>query len=79
MSPPGFYGRLARLAMRHRAITVLLVAVVSLIAGVSASRLKVDSDILSIILHDRCARPASQLHRDIQFTLQILSTQTDIS
>ncbi len=47
--PTTFYGRLARYAMSHRALVVGLVALVTVIAGVFAARLRIDSDILSLM------------------------------
>lgn len=60
MSPPGFYGRLARSAMRHRALTMALVAIVTVVAGVFASRLRVDSDILALMPQDEPTTQALQ-------------------
>lgn len=60
MSPPGFYGRLARLVMQHRALTVLIVAVVSVVAAICATRLRVDSDILSLMPQEEATTRALQ-------------------
>ncbi|MEN9787745.1 MAG: hypothetical protein RLZZ299_3009 [Pseudomonadota bacterium] len=54
---PGFYGSLARLAIRRRHWVVGIVALVTLVAGLLAARLKVDSDILSLMPADD---PAAQ-------------------
>jgi hypothetical protein len=59
--PPGFYGRLARFAIRRRGWVVGFVALVTVVAGVFAARLRVDSDILSLMPKDLPAVAA--LHR----------------
>ena len=48
----GFYGRLAAWVMTHRRLTFLLLAVASLVSGVLAARLRVDSDILALMPDD---------------------------
>ncbi len=54
---PGFYGSLARRAIRGRRWVVGIVALLTLLAGVLAARLRVDSDILSLMPADD---PAAQ-------------------
>lgn len=47
--PVTFYGRLARFAMSNRALVVGLMTLLTVIAGVFAARLRIDSDILSLM------------------------------
>lgn len=60
-SSPGFYGRLARYAIRRRAVVLGIVALVTAVAGIFAARLRVDSDILTLMPKDLPAVQA--LHR----------------
>ena len=48
-SSPGFYGRLARWVLGHRAQTVWGVVLLTVVAGLFATRLRVDSDILALM------------------------------
>jgi predicted RND superfamily exporter protein len=50
--PPGFYGRLARWVLGHRVATLALLAIVTLLAATFAVRLRVDSDILTLMPED---------------------------
>ena len=62
---PGYYGRLARWVMHHRAVTTLLVALITIVAAMGASRLRIDSDILSLMPQDeRSTQALQQLDKD---------------
>ena len=50
--PPGLYGRLARAVLRRRTPTLAVLALASLFAAFFAVRLRVDSDILSLMPQD---------------------------
>ncbi len=50
--PPGPYGRLAQWVIHHRGATLVMVAIVTLVAAFFAVKLRVDSDILALMPED---------------------------
>ncbi|MSP54356.1 MAG: hypothetical protein EXR69_01930 [Myxococcales bacterium] len=50
--PSGFYGRLARWVMHHRAITVSIAAALTVLAALGCTQLRLDSDILALMPQD---------------------------
>lgn len=59
---PGFYGRLARAVMRNRALTTLVVTLITAVAAFFMLRLRVDSDILALMPQDE---PSTQALRKL--------------
>lgn len=49
---PGFYGRLARYVIHHQPLTLGLLALATLIAGLFMTNLRIDSDILALMPPD---------------------------
>ena len=60
MSHPGFYGRLARFAIRNRAAMTVFVLLLTILGGILASRLRVDSDILALMPQEEPSTRAFQ-------------------
>ena len=52
---PGFYGRLARWVMSNRLPTVVIAALITLVAGIFCTRLHIDSDILALMPQDEAS------------------------
>lgn len=77
MSPPGFYGRVARFAMHQRALALLIVAIVSAIAVLFAARLKVDSDILALMPQDEPSTQALQRLDEEEGGINFLTVAVD--
>lgn len=75
--PPGIYGRLARWVMHHRAITLGLVALLTVVATVFALRVKVDSDILSLMPQDEPTTRALQRLDEEEGGVNVLTIAVD--
>ncbi|MFZ5479004.1 MAG: efflux RND transporter permease subunit [Myxococcota bacterium] len=58
MHPPGFYGRLARFVLAHKRMVLAATLLVTVIMGVFASRLRVDSDILALMPQEEASTKA---------------------
>ncbi len=80
MTPePGFYGRLARFAMRHQALTLALVVLATIVAAVFSARLRVDSNILALMPKDEPSVFALRLLDDEEHGVNFLTLALDAS
>lgn len=75
--PPGFYGRLARWVLHHRAQTVWAVVLVTAVAGFFTTRLRVDSDILSLMPADEASTQALKRLDEAEGGVNVLTIAVD--
>ncbi len=74
---PGFYGRLARWVMHHRAATVGIAAFITLIAGAFCTQLRVDSDILALMPQEEPSTQALKRLDDEEGGVNFLTISAD--
>ena len=78
IAPPlGFYGRLARWVLGHRVQTIWGVVLVTVVAGFFASRLHVDSDILSLMPSDEPSTQALRRLDQAEGGVNVLTISVD--